>query len=111
MYFVVGGAVTTLIVALEQSGQRLWSGFAALFPVFTLTAYLFIGQARGGVVVGQHSWLVLLGTLAAWVPYMVTVALLAPRIGPAKAIPVGLAVFLVCALGYLWLVDRNGWFR
>ncbi|HTK59587.1 MAG TPA: GlpM family protein [Candidatus Baltobacteraceae bacterium] len=111
MYFLVGGTVTTLIVALEQSGQRLISGLAALFPVFTLAAYIFIGQTRGGAAVGQHSWLVLLGTLAAWVPYMVTVALLAPRIGTAKAIPAGLAVFLVCATGYLWLVDRNGWFR
>lgn len=111
VYFLAGGAVTTLIVGLEQSGHRLLSGFAALFPVFTLTAYLFIGQTRDGAAVGQHSWLVLLGTLAAWVPYMIAVALLAPRIGSAKAIPVGLGVFLVFALAYLALVERNGWFR
>jgi len=111
LYFIVGGAVTTLIVALEQSGYRLLSGLAALFPVFTLTAYLFIGQARGGAAVAQHSWLVLFGTLAAWVPYMVAVALLAPRIGTTKAVPAGLAVFIVCAAAYLFLVQRNGWFR
>ncbi|HJV32455.1 MAG TPA: GlpM family protein [Patescibacteria group bacterium] len=111
LYFVVGGIVTTLIVALEQSGMRLLSGLAALFPVFTLTAYLFIGQTRGGAEVAQHSWLVLFGTLAAWVPYMIAVALLAPRFGTAKAIPAGLAVFIVCATAYLLAVQRNGWFR
>ena len=111
LYFLVGGAVTTVIVALEQSGQRLLSGLAALFPVFTLTAYLFIGQTRGGAAVGQHSWLVLFGTLAAWVPYMIAVALLAPRIGPTKAISAGLGVFLFFASAYLVAVEKGGWFR
>jgi len=110
LYFAVGGVVTTLIVALEQSGYRLLSGLAALFPVFTLTAYVFIGETRGGAAVGAHSWLVLIGTLVSWVPYMVTVALLAPRIGASKAIPIALGVFLLCAVPYLGLAEKYRWF-
>lgn len=111
LYFMVGGVVTTMIVAFEQSGYRLLSGLAALFPIFTLTAYIFIGETRGGAAVGAHSWLVLVGTLVAWMPYMIVVALLAPRIGSAKAIPAGIAVFLLLALPYLALAEKYRWFR
>lgn len=111
LYFLVGGIVTTLIVTLEQSGHRLLSGLAALCPVFTLSAYIFIGETRGGAAVGSHSWLVLIGTLVSWVPYMITIAVLAPRIGSSRAIPVGLGVFLLFALPYLGLVEKYRWFR
>ncbi|MEY4722908.1 MAG: GlpM protein [Candidatus Parcubacteria bacterium] len=111
VYFLTGGTVTALIVAFEQSDNRLVSGLATLVPVFTVVAYLFIGETRGGEAVAQHAWLVLVGTLVSWVPYMIAVALLAPKIGPAKAIPAALGVFLVCALVYLEIVRRYGLFR
>ncbi len=111
MYFVVGGAVTTVIVVLEKSNNRLLSGFATLMPVFTLVAYLFIGEESGGAAVAQHAWLVLFGTVVSWIPYMITVAVLAPRIGTGKAIPAGMLVFFVLALGYLQVVRSFGWFR
>lgn len=106
IYFLTGGIVTVLIVGLEQSDNRILSGLAAIVPVFTLVAYVFIGQTEGGAAVSQHAWLVLFGTLASWVPYMVAVALLSPKIGPQRAILVGLATFLVCALSYLGIVWR-----
>ncbi|MDD5251167.1 MAG: GlpM family protein [Patescibacteria group bacterium] len=111
IYFVVGGAVTAAIVGLEKTGSRLLSGLATLVPVFTLIAYYFIGEARGGVAVSQHAWLVLFGTLVSWVPYMIVVAVLAPRLGPSKAIPTGLVVFSVLAVAYLQTVRHFGWFR
>ncbi|MFA6603799.1 MAG: GlpM family protein [Patescibacteria group bacterium] len=111
IYFIVGGTVTTLIVALEQSNYRLLSGLATLIPVFTLVAYFFIGDSRGGSAVAQHAWLVLIGSIIAWVPYMLIVALLAPKIGPHKAIAAGLLAFFVLALGYLGVVQRFNLFR
>lgn len=110
-YFLVGGTVTSVIVALEQSDHRLLSGLATLVPVFTVVAYVFIGDSRGGVAVSQHAWLVLVGTLVSWVPYMAAVALLAPRMGPHKAIPIGLCLFFALALAYLGVVNRYGLFR
>src|SRR3989344_9472409 len=106
IYFVTGGIFTTLIVALEESNNRLLSGFATLIPVFTLVAYLFIGQSKGGVAVGQHAWFVLVGTIVSWIPYMLAVAYLSPRIGPHKAILIGLAVFFVLALSYIAIVSH-----
>ncbi len=104
IYFLTGGIFTVLIVALEENGSRLLSGFATLMPVFTLVAYIFIGESRGGVAVGQHAWFVLIGTIASWVPYMILVAYLAPRIGSKYAIGAGILGFFVLAGIYLAIV-------
>lgn len=106
IYFVTGGAFTTIIVALEESGRRTLSGLATLIPVFTLVAYFFIGESRGGAAVGEHAKWVLTGTLVSWVPYMLAVAYLAPRIGSQKAILAGLALFFVLAIGYIGVASR-----
>jgi uncharacterized membrane protein (GlpM family) len=106
IYFITGGLFTTLIVWLEESNRRTLSGLATLIPVFTLVAYFFIGNTKGGAAVGQHAWFVLVGTLVSWVPYMAAVALLSPKIGPNKAILAGLAVFFVLALLYIAVVAR-----
>ena len=109
--FVVGGTVTALIVGLEESGQRIWSGLAALVPVFTLVSYFFIGASKNAIAVSQHSKFVLVGTLVSWVPYMAAVALLAPRVGTNRAIGLGLAAFFVLAGGYVGVVAKYGLFR
>lgn len=104
VYFLTGGLFTVLIVALEENGSRMLSGFATLMPVFTLVAYIFIGETSGGKVVGQHAWFVLIGTIVSWVPYMVLVAYLAPRIGSKYAITAGMAAFFILAAIYLTIV-------
>jgi len=106
VYFVTGGAFTTLIVALEESGHRILSGLATLVPVFTLVAYVFIGESAGGAAVGQHAKWVLAGTLVSWVPYMLAVAYLAPKLGPQKAIVAGMGVFFVLAVAYIAVASR-----
>src|SRR5579863_9405167 len=111
IYFVTGGIVTTAIVLLEDSNLPLLSGLATLMPVFTLIAYLFVGESRGGRALGEHAQLVLVGTLVAWVPYMVTVIVMAPHYSTYKSIGAGLAVFFVCATAFLLLTQRFGWFR
>jgi uncharacterized membrane protein (GlpM family) len=104
IYFLTGGIFTVLIVALEENGSRLLSGFATLMPVFTLVAYIFIGNSKGGMAVGQHAWFVLIGTIVSWVPYMIIVAKLAPKMGARSAIAIGLATFFVFAAVYLGIV-------
>jgi uncharacterized membrane protein (GlpM family) len=106
IYFITGGLFTAIIVVLEESNQRMLSGFATLIPVFTLVAYVFIGESRGGGAVGRHAWFVLFGTLISWVPYMLAVAYFSPRIGPHKAILAGLGVFFILALLYIAIVSR-----
>jgi|SRR3989338_10011379 len=104
IYFITGGLFTTIIVALEESGYRTLSGLATLIPVFTLVAYFFIGQTQGSMAVSQHAKWVLVGTLVSWVPYMLVVAYLSPKIGSHNAILLGLAVFFVLALIYIAII-------
>ena len=111
IYFITGGLFTTIIVALEESGQRTLSGLATLIPVFTLVAYFFIGQTKGSEAVSQHAKWVLIGTLVSWVPYMLAVAYLAPKIGSHNAILAGLAIFFVLALIYIAVVSHFGLFQ
>ena len=111
IYFFAGGLVTTAIVLLEESGFRLLSGFATLMPVFTLIAYLIIGESRGGVALSEHAKLVLVGTLVAWVPYMLVIIWLAPHWDTYKTIGTGLAVFFVLAAIFLLLTQHFGWFQ
>lgn len=110
LYFLTGGIFTTIIVAAEESGYRMISGFATLMPVFTLVAYAFIGETSGPKAMGQHAWFVLIGTIVSWVPYMIVVAYLAPRYGTRIAIGAGLMTFFVLAAVYLPLVYHYHWF-
>ena len=105
-YFVTGGVFTTVIVALEEGGHRTLSGLATLIPVVTLVAYFFIGESAGGAAVGQHAKWVLAGTLASWVPYMLAVAYLAPKVGSRNAILAGLALFFVFAFVNITVASR-----
>lgn len=109
--FLVGGTMTALIVFMEESGHRSLSGFATLVPVFTLISYIFIGESRGGGAVSAHSKFVLIGTLVSWVPYMMVISHLAPKIGPNKAIATGLGVFFVLAGIFVGLTQQYKWFQ
>jgi len=99
--FLIGGLVTTLIVYFEASGQPTLSRLAALFPIFTWLSYLFIGKLSGGESISSHSLFVLLGTLFSWVPYMLVIYFLAPKIGSVKAVLLAVAVFLILALIFI----------
>ena len=99
-YFIAGGIVTTAIVALEESGMPLLSRFAALFPVFTWLAYLFIGSSGTAEQVASHATFVLIGTIVSWIPYMLCIIYFAPKFGVVKAVLIGIAVFVVIALTF-----------
>lgn len=98
--FIIGGLVTLAITYLELQGYPTLSRLAALFPIFTWLSYLFIGVESGSEAVSKHAWFVLWGTLVSWVPYMVVIAWLAPKLGATKSIAIGLTVFLILALGF-----------
>ena len=111
IYFITGGLFTTLIVFLEESGFRLLSGLMTLIPVFTLISYIFIGQSEGGLAVSQHAKFVLWGTIISWIPYMIAVVYLAPKIGANKAIAIGMVVFFVLALAFVAITSHYNLFQ
>jgi uncharacterized membrane protein (GlpM family) len=98
LYFLTGGIITTAIVALEESGMPLLSRLAALFPVFTLVSYFFLGQIGTAQQVADHAKFVLTGTIVSWVPYMLSIIYFAPKIGVYKAITISMLIFIIAAL-------------
>jgi uncharacterized membrane protein (GlpM family) len=109
--FLVGGTVTTLITALEVSNMRVWSGIAALAPVFTLISYLFIAKTESGLAVSQHAKFLLVGTIITWTPYMLTIILLAPRIGSVHSVVIGFLIFCVFAAVFVFITQKLSLFR
>lgn len=101
--FFIGGVVTTAITYFEASGSPLVSRLVALFPVFTWLSYLFIGKLSGAEAVSRHALFVLLGTIVAWLPYMFMIYYFAPKIGSAKAVILGIGIFLILALVFIKL--------
>ncbi len=99
--FLVGGVVTVLITYFETSGFPLLSRLAALFPIFTWLSYLFIGRLSGAEAVSKHALFVLLGTIVAWLPYMLVIYYFAPKIGSGKAVMLGLLVFIILAAVFI----------
>ena len=99
--FVTGGLLTLGIVYFELNGSPLISRTAALFPIFTWLSYLFIGRLGSDEAVSRHSLFVLLGTIVSWIPYMLIVYLLAPKIGAYKALLLGMITFIACAFMFI----------
>lgn len=109
--FFVGGIVTATITSLEMSGHRLLSGLATLVPVFTLISYVIIGISKDGLAVSQHAKFVLIGTIITWIPYMIAIIYLAPKIGAIRAVGTGLSIFCVLAGGFVFGVEKLNLFR
>ncbi len=103
IYFITRGIVTTTIVFFEQSGMTLISRLAALFPVFTWLAYLFIGSFGAPQQVSEHAKFVLIGTIISWVPYMLAIIYLSPKFGVHKAILIAISIFIIIALVYSYI--------
>lgn len=99
--FLVGGTVTLIIVYGEASNSPLLSRIAALFPVFTWISYFFLSSMVSQTKLEKHVLFVLLGTLIAWVPYMLVFYFLIPKIGPNKALLSAMICFFILAFIFI----------
>ena len=105
--FLVGGTITVIITYFELSGFPTLSRLATMFPIFTWLSYLLIGNLDGPETVASHSLFVLLGTLFAWVPYMLVIHFFAPRIGVNKSIALAIIVFIILATIFVKIYQRT----
>jgi uncharacterized membrane protein (GlpM family) len=106
LYFTIGGIVTTTIIALEESGLPLLSRLATLFPVFTWLSYLFLGQTESTQQITDHAKFVLTGTIVSWIPYMLAIIILTPKIGTTKAIIASIIIFTIIALTFSYFYPK-----
>jgi len=97
VYFLVGGGVVTVVVALAEAGSPFLAGIALLFPALTVVSFFFIGAEIGAAAAIDSAKSVVAGTIVAWFPYIITFILLAPKWGVPKALAAGIGVFIVIA--------------
>ncbi len=108
LYFIVGGSIVSLVVGLAKSGHPFLSGVALVFPSVTLISMYFIGRSAGTNAVVESAKSAILSSLIVWLPYIATIAYLAPRIGVNRSLIVAFVVFLLFASAMVFLYRRYG---
>jgi len=108
LYFVAGGSIVSLVVYLAKQGHPFLSGIALVFPSVTMLSFYFIGRASGSAAVVESAKSALFATFIVWVPYVLVIVYLTPRLGVNSALAGGVIVFLVLAL--LWIYTRGNVF-
>lgn len=101
--FIIGGLVTLAITYFELSGYPMLSRMATLFPVFTWISYFFIGKYSSSTEVAHHVLFVLLGTIVCWIPYMLTLYFLTPKVGAPTALVAAIGAFIILAIIFIKL--------
>jgi len=101
LYFLVGGTVVTAISLLAERGHPLLAGVVTLFPSITLISFYFIGRSAGNEAVAATAKSCLI-SLSIWVPYVLTVIWLSPRIGTNKALVIGVLIFIILAFALVY---------
>lgn len=107
LYFLVGGAVVTVISVLAERGHPLLAGIMAIFPGVTLVSFYFIGKSAGNEAVAATAKSCLVA-LPIWIPYALTIVWLSPRIGTNKALFIGVVLFTVLAFALVYTNQHFG---
>ncbi|MBI4331563.1 MAG: DUF3147 domain-containing protein [Chloroflexi bacterium] len=97
LYFLVGGAVVSLVSLLTGLGRPHLAAFVGLIPSTTLLTFMFTyweGGAAGTVSYARG----MLYFTPAWMLYVGAIILLLPRLGLLKTLAIGVAVFFAAAL-------------
>ncbi len=96
-YFVIGGAVVSIVTYYASHARTLLAAFFANLPVMTLITFLMIYREAGEKAVVPYAQGLLI-MLAPWLVYIFSVIFLTPRLGVLPALVTGLSFYLVFAL-------------
>lgn len=107
-YFLTGGVIVTLTTFLAESGNPILAGIVGMFPSASLVTLYLAGKSAGGEIVSQTAKSYLISAFLAWIPYLLVIIYLAPKIGVNKALLIGVAVFLILAIGFFHLNKKFG---
>ncbi len=108
LYFIVGGSAVTAAVLLAEAGNPFLSALAILFPGTSLVSYYFIGKIVGAEAVAISVKSTIVSAFIVWMPYLITLMYLTPRLGIERALIVGVIVFLVMGAAWTFLNNKYG---
>ncbi len=105
LYFLAGGLTVSAGVLLGNSANSALSGLALMFPSVTVVSYYFIGKSMGTEIATASIKSTIATALIAWLPYMLVLLYLTPKMGVNKAMFFGVLTFLI--IGTTWLTINS----
>ena len=105
LYFLAGGLTVCGGVLLANSGNPMLSGLALMFPSVTVVSYYFISKSVSSEVVTASMKSTIASALIAWLPYMLVMLYLTPKMGLNKAMFFGILTFLI--IGAVWITVNS----
>jgi hypothetical protein len=97
LYFVLGGAIVTLVTYFGVQGKGLLAAFIGFFPSVTIVTVLTIYFNSGaGATVSYFKGMLFL--IPAWVLYAVAMMFILPRWGILPSILIGVFLYVAAAL-------------
>ena len=105
LYFLAGGLTVSAGVLLANSGNSSLSGLALMFPSVTAVSLYFIGKSMGSQVATASIKSTIATAIIAWLPYMLVMLYLTPKMGLNKAMFFGILTFLI--IGAVWITVNS----
>ena len=103
LYFVLGGAIVTLISYFGTRGQGMLAAFIGFFPTISIVT-LFIIYYKSGVGATVSYFKGMLFLIPAWVLYALAMVFILPRWGIWPSVIIGVALYIGVALLTIKLV-------
>jgi uncharacterized membrane protein (GlpM family) len=96
LYFLLGGAIVTLVTYFGGQGKGLLAAFVAFFPSITVLT-MFTIYFNGGLNATISYFKSMLLLLPAWLLYVIPVLFLLPKLGPVPSVLIGIAAYVGAA--------------
>ena len=97
IYFLIGGSVTALTAYFASQGRGILSAFVTTLPLLTIFSFLIISAEVGSQTVQEYARGLLLFT-PPWDCYVVVLMLGTGRMGLARSLVLGVALFVLLSL-------------
>lgn len=105
LYFILGGAIVSVVTFIGSQGKGLLAAFVATFPTMTVLTFSLIYSKAGQAATANYAKGLLMMT-PPWIIYVLCLLFLLPRWGFARALVVGVLAYMALA-GIVSLVVKH----
>lgn len=96
LYFILGGAIVSVVTYMGSQGKGMLAAFVATFPTMTVLTFTLIYNKAGQASTVNYAKGLLLMT-PPWILYVLCLIFLLPRWGFIKSLIIGIMTYMVLA--------------
>lgn len=105
LYFILGGAIVSVVTFMGSQGKGLLAAFVATFPTMTVLTFTLIYSKAGHAATANYAKGLLLMT-PPWILYVLCLIFLLPRWGFIKSLIIAVMTYIVLA-GIIGIVVKH----